>query len=376
MNSKKITLILLPISIGLLIFLIVELLLISPQSLNINSGWKTENVLIDGAFTNDSEWDDASITQINSDAILYLKNDASNLYIFLDVIGDTGGSDNRFRIQFDTGNDEIWTPGNESAFSYSDGLFEGGTHYVENTTGIPGDYIIHCPFNCHSNLTGDANFSTSPNSIQNHQIYEIQIPLSLIGVNKGDQIGFFLYGGPFDLSFEYHYPSVADQFDMNTWAQLILAPTQAKGIIDFFVLSDTSWHFVLFFIVAISIAGVLVISKQYIFVDTQSKRIEPYTFLPEKFIHLSIKEKLQQAIEHNISIEEFEKLDSPDLMHLLGSEIGVISPEIKKQLLQLPISEGEKDEILQELVRLPIELQEKLLTQLEKSILTNNRGFD
>ncbi|MHA1266848.1 MAG: hypothetical protein ACTSRS_16545 [Candidatus Helarchaeota archaeon] len=195
MKLKKYELIIVILFIGLLIFSIFGLLFINPRlsTRAIDSGWKTNDVVIDGKFTYDNEWEDAS------KSIFYIKNDNNCLYLCLDAVGDTTLDDGDFfRIHFDTGNDGNWTPGGEDAFAYYSGVFSGGSHLKENISGIPNDYYVHCAFTCNSSLNGNTSFTTSINSNQNHQIYEMQIPLSIIGLTPGAQIGFFIYGGPFD----------------------------------------------------------------------------------------------------------------------------------------------------------------------------------
>ena len=214
--------------VGLFIFSLLGLLLIHPQTsiTSIQSGWKTNDVQIDGNYASGNEWQDASVIQLDSNNILYIKNDNASLYICLDAIADTTfGDGDFFRVQFDTGNDGIWTPGAEDGFKYSSDIFSGGTHMKENSSGIPNDYCTHCTFDCDSKLKGDASFSTSINSGQPHQIYELQIPLSLIGGTPGGELGFYIYGGPFDGSGPTYnsYPSNADKEDMNTWIKLHFA---------------------------------------------------------------------------------------------------------------------------------------------------------
>ncbi|MHA1278555.1 MAG: hypothetical protein ACTSRL_06505, partial [Candidatus Helarchaeota archaeon] len=62
MKLKKYELIIVILFIGLLIFSIFGLLFINPRlsTRAIDSGWKTNDVVIDGKFTYDNEWEDAS----------------------------------------------------------------------------------------------------------------------------------------------------------------------------------------------------------------------------------------------------------------------------------------------------------------------------
>ncbi len=85
---------------------------------------------------------------------------------------------------------------------------------------------------------------------------------------------------------------------------------------------------------------------------------------------------MQLVITKRIPIENFDQLNAPDLRNLIGSEVGVIPSEIKIRASNLPISDTEKDEILQELARLPRELQLRLISQLDDSGLNNESGPD
>jgi len=268
MESKRIEILVVFVSIGLLIFSTFGLLFINPQSStsDIKSGWKTNNTIIDGEITNAIEWQDATAIYINSKSILYVKNDNNNLYLCLDAIGDTTLDDGDFfRIHFDTGNDCNWTPGGEDGFAYYSGWFSGGMHIKENISGIPNDYYVHCSFTCDPLLKGDTSFSTSVNSNQNHQIYEMQIPLSIIGITPGDQIGFFVYGGPFDASVPQIYnifPKNADESDMKTWAKLIIATTNEMGTTYKYFLWDLL--FIILIIISIFAISTILINK-YVF---------------------------------------------------------------------------------------------------------------
>ena len=55
-------------------------------------------------------------------------------------------------------------------------------------------------------------------------------------------------------------------------------------------------------------------------------------------------------------------------MNLLRGEIGVLSPRIKERVSKLLIADHEKNEIMEELWRLPPDLQNKILTQFEERI--------
>lgn len=133
---------------------------------------------------------------------------------------------------------------------------------------------------------------------------------------------------------------------------------------------------VLFIIIGIIIIGAIVASSISIYSLRRRTILGAAPSVGAKFKNLSLTEKLQLVITKRISIEDFDQLNAPDLTNLLESEIGVISSEIKVRASSLPISNGEKDEILQELARLPPELQVKLLSQLEESVLDSKSGSD
>ncbi|MFX0037213.1 MAG: hypothetical protein ACFE9I_16395 [Candidatus Hermodarchaeota archaeon] len=250
--------------ISLLIISIIGLNLSEPQFFSLDSGWKIEDVSIDGIFTNNSEWSDASKIQINEVSFLYFKNDNDCIYLCLDAIGDMTLDDGDFfRIHFDTNNDKVWSAGEEDSFAYYSGMFSGGTHYILNITGTPHEYVSHCSFICDSKLKGDTSYSVSPNSNQNHQIYEMQIPFSILGINETEQIGFFVYGGPFDANVPIYntYPKNADPLDMNTWATLTIGDSEqtGKSYIQF------SWDFLYIILLIISIVGICIACLIFIY---------------------------------------------------------------------------------------------------------------
>lgn len=250
--------------ISLLIVSIIGLNIIDSEIFTLNSGWKINNVSIDGRFTNSSEWSDASKIQLNEVSFLYFKNDNESIYLCLDGIGDENLDDGDFfRIHFDTNNDNNWSAGEEDSFAYYSGIFSGGTHYILNSTGTPHEYISHCDFSSHTGLKGDTDYTVSPNSNQNHQIYEIQIPFYILGINETDQIGIFVYGGPFDASVPNFnpYPKNANPLDMNTWAELTIGNSEQSGVIYI----HFSWDFLFTILMIISIIGICSVGLIYIY---------------------------------------------------------------------------------------------------------------
>jgi hypothetical protein len=133
---------------------------------------------------------------------------------------------------------------------------------------------------------------------------------------------------------------------------------------------------VLFIIIGIIIIGAIVASSISIYSLRRRAKLGASLALASKFKNLSLTEKLQVIITKQIPIENFDQLNAPDLMNLIGSEIGIISSEIKTRASKLPISDIEKNEILQELAKLPVELQLKLLSQLEGSVSNSESSAD
>ncbi|MFW9950786.1 MAG: hypothetical protein ACFFKA_11765, partial [Candidatus Thorarchaeota archaeon] len=231
-----------------------------PEILTLNNAWKINDVSIDGGFTNNTEWLDASKVQLNDVSIFYFKNDNESIFLCLDAIGDTTLDDGDFfRIHFDTDNDNIWSAGKEDSFAYYSGMFSGGTHYIINVTGNPHEYITHCVFS-DPGLEGDTNYSTSPNSVQNHQIYEMQISLSILGVIEGDTIGFFIYGGPFNAIGPSYttFPKNANPLDMNTWAELKIGDSNQSSV-DYTHLNLENLFMILMIISIIGICSIILL---------------------------------------------------------------------------------------------------------------------
>jgi len=173
----------------------------------INSSGASITPTIDGEFSA-GEWDDATFVPLVDAYTIYgyFKNDWDFLYILIDV--PTYMVQYSFlSMSFDTGHDEIYTANHDDDFLINP---DGTTrHSVANGTITPGpgidfwaDYHEHCsPFDHlflhHNGLEGATGFSTSPNEAVDHRIYEISIPLDLLGMNAaspGNTIGFALSG--------------------------------------------------------------------------------------------------------------------------------------------------------------------------------------
>lgn len=125
---------------------------------------------------------------------------------------------------------------------------------------------------------------------------------------------------------------------------------------------------VLKIVLGVIIIGAIAIGSISIYSLRRKKKLGAALSVATKLKNLSLTEKLQLVITKRIPLEDFEQLNAPDLMNLIESEIGIISSEVKTRASKLPISDIDKNEILQELARLPAELQLKLLSQLEDSI--------
>jgi hypothetical protein len=232
----------------------------------IKSQWATKIPTIDGIFS-PGEWSDAAVVDLLAadpanqlEAYAYFKNDATYLYICVDVPDDTTANfSDACGVSFDTGHDGVYTAGHDDTF-----FMENDTtyHLVSNGTA---DYIIHCsPFDTalplHSGLAGDRGLGSSPNSAVAHRIYEYRIPLALLLASPGDTLGFGMDGtwwmGIFDAS-----TNLGDQWPflrwepiyINEYGDLILAtgttlPANSiylhaeDGLIDLGNPVDTQWH--------------------------------------------------------------------------------------------------------------------------------------
>jgi len=170
---------------------------------SIISTWSSLSPAIDGSYGVD-EWNDATLVDLGRpdmenpfDATILVKNNMTHLYFCIDVLADlTEDSGDYAAIAFDSGNDNRLTDGSEDQFVI--GSVPGQTiHQVYSESAM--DWVIHCePFDGtlpdHDGLAAAAGFGTSAGSEDDHRVYELAIPLDLIGVTPGSVVGFATNG--------------------------------------------------------------------------------------------------------------------------------------------------------------------------------------
>lgn len=163
------------------------------------SKWSLSPPEIDGVFGPD-EWRDAAVVALGSpdkenplDATMYVKNDPAHLYLCLDVMGDESEDmGDSAAVAFDTDNDNTATDGVEDQFIV--GAMPGqSVHNIYSAAAL--DWVADCePFDPslpdHDGIAAAAGFGTSTGSDADHRVYEIAIPLALIGAELGGVIGF------------------------------------------------------------------------------------------------------------------------------------------------------------------------------------------
>jgi len=213
----------------------------------IDSDWEFTAPTIDGNF-DPGEWTYPQLLiEEPIHTYVYSMNDDEYLYVCVDAANLDGGDyteddSDECSLHFDTGHDEVWTPGHEDAFTlYGDGSTD---HWV----AAPLSYELHCTNWAanHPGLEGAAGFGWSPNAEDPHRIYEFKIPLSLLGASPGDTIGFAspsaggmtvvepptLTSLPHDAATGRHniWPPGAEIDDLSTWGDLILTVQPAPAV--------------------------------------------------------------------------------------------------------------------------------------------------
>ena len=156
------------------------------SSRSINSSRATTTTTIDGRFTVATEYDDAIeiYNPENPKYYLYIKNDDTYLYLFIDAVTDTSSfPTDMVRWYFDELNDDTLTTNEEvmvqnQVSNFMDKYYWGGASWIQN--GSPFDVGIDCW----------AGFVSSPNSGSSHAMYECKIPLAYLNVTPGQTIGF------------------------------------------------------------------------------------------------------------------------------------------------------------------------------------------
>jgi hypothetical protein len=123
---------------------------------------------IDG-MASTGEWDDAVSIELDHGFML-IQNDASNLYIFVDLTGDTKEDDkDYFSLSFDVNNDRKISPRLDMDYGTFPGTRDLGIRYYLG----PGTWTSFG--NTHSDL--GSGFGKSLNSEISHRIWELSISL-------------------------------------------------------------------------------------------------------------------------------------------------------------------------------------------------------
>lgn len=144
------------------------------------SHWAKTPISLSGTFSA-GEWTDA-VTMPMPGGVILVKNDATFLYLALDLIGDTGNSPgvgDYFWLSFDVDRSATITPN----FDVNYGIYPslpikiGRQYYLGpgTWTGILGTPSLSAT---------QQGFGSSPNSATPHRIWEIRIALSEIGITE------------------------------------------------------------------------------------------------------------------------------------------------------------------------------------------------
>lgn len=151
------------------------------------------------------EWDDAhevNLTAIEDNMVpgfLLIESDPSFLYLAYDAIGDnTTDPADVASFAFDTDLDGLTSDGREDQFIQGGWVANNQSHYVyDSSVG----WVIHdTPYNeslpNHQGLASAWGFGSSDRNATDHRVYEFAIPLSLLGVDPWEGVGFFGGSGP------------------------------------------------------------------------------------------------------------------------------------------------------------------------------------
>jgi len=206
----------------------------------LNSGWASKPPNINGEFLPDDEWTNPQLeimSQIHT--YVYIVNDGSYLYICVDAgqaTGDYTPDPNDYCVfVFDVGNDNLWTKDIDTLFVITG---NGDTHHELADSSL-GSFSHHCfaSDNLYPGFAGAIGFGKSPTTSTDHRIYEIKIPLSLIGASPGDTVGFSSPVIWDSLPFDYNggaprhnvWPEGANPYDLAGWGDIVLASRRAVG---------------------------------------------------------------------------------------------------------------------------------------------------
>ncbi len=193
----------------------------------VNSRWVDTPPTIDGVFTS-GEWSNPQIIMKPSsyplESYVYFRNDASNLYYLVDVVGDNTDS----KVQ----------RGSATFFDESLLVFNFVNQVGVRFHGMKGSKTApFLPF------TAAIGFDSSPNSPQAHRIFEFSVPLNLIRAKPGQNLSFCSpagFGGVGKTSIAFDADTQKDNIwplELNvayeyTWAVLVIgkAPTEITTV--------------------------------------------------------------------------------------------------------------------------------------------------
>jgi len=192
----------------------------------VNSIWTEIPPIVDGVFGT-GEWSSPQIVMeppsFPLHAYVYFRNDASNLYYLVDVVGDN--TDSKVRKGAATFYDESLL-----VFNF---VNQVGVRF----NGQKGKKSVGRPF------TAAIGFDGSPNSPEAHRIFEFSVPLRLIRAKPGQNLSFCSpagFGGVGKTSIAFDADTGKDNIwplGLNTvfeytWAVLVLdkAPTETTTI--------------------------------------------------------------------------------------------------------------------------------------------------
>jgi len=215
--------------------LLISVLSFSPSArasypASMDSNWTGAPPAIDGNITV-GEWDNATVIDLIEipgnmiPARMLAMNDASFLYLSYDVTGDLSpGVRDVASFSFDTNGDGVATPGREDQFVLS-AVYDGSAHFVYDAMGF---WLLEdSPFNPglpnHTGLAGAIGFGPSPSQPLDHMMYEISIPLALLGVSPGESIGF--------AGLSNAVPGIVDDggsFTYDTWPTFVIYMPQLE----------------------------------------------------------------------------------------------------------------------------------------------------
>jgi hypothetical protein len=211
---------------------------------------------IDGVFS-PGEWEVAAVVDLADvdaynglGALMYVANDETYMYICYDVVGSSYSSSyDSASIGFDTGNDETATDGAEDQFAWGSGVANGQEHLVYDS-GL-GYWVDDCsPFDPllpdHDGLASAYGYGESDGYTYEHMVYEIAVPLALLGLAPGDTAGFIgasdvgpgVYDGTYD---EWStWPKYFDSTPSMAWyGDLVLATVCPSTLLD--LSGDSGW---------------------------------------------------------------------------------------------------------------------------------------